>query len=151
MPTILDRLNADLKTAMKARDTERMDTLRMAISAIKYRQIDATAPLGPSEEEEVLRKQVKQRDDSIEQFAKAGRQELADKETRERAILGEYLPKELTDAELRSMVGELVAGLPPAATFPDAMKAAMGALKDKAPGKAIQAAVRAAMDARVSP
>ncbi|HLJ83375.1 MAG TPA: GatB/YqeY domain-containing protein [Candidatus Eremiobacteraceae bacterium] len=150
MPTILDRLNADLKSAMKARDTERMDTLRMAISAIKYRQIDAAAPLAPSEEEDVLRKQVKQRDDSIEQFAKAGRQELADKETRERAILGEYLPKELTDAELRSMVGDLVASLPPAATFPDAMKAAMGALKDKAPGKAIQAAVRAAMDARVS-
>jgi uncharacterized protein len=151
MPTILDRLNADLKTAMKARDTERMDTLRMAISAIKYRQIDATAPLGTAEEEDVLRKQVKQRDDSIEQFAKAGRQELADKETRERAILGEYLPKELTEAELRAMVDALVAGLPPAATFPDAMKAAMGSLKDKAPGKAIQAAVRAAMDARVSP
>jgi uncharacterized protein YqeY len=151
MPTILERLNADLKTAMKARDTERMDTLRMAISALKYRQIDASAPLGPSEEEDVLRKQVKQRDDSIEQFAKAGRQELADKETRERAILGEYLPKELTEAELRSAIATLIAGLPPAATFPDAMKAAMGALKDKAPGKAIQAAVRAAMDARGSP
>jgi uncharacterized protein YqeY len=151
MPTILERLNADLKTAMKARDTERMDTLRMAISAIKYRQIDATAPLAHSEEEDVLRKQVKQRDDSIEQFAKAGRQELADKETRERAILGEYLPKELTDAELRATIDALIAGLPPTATFPDAMKAAMGALKDKAPGKAIQAAVRAAMDARVSP
>jgi uncharacterized protein len=151
MPTILDRLNADLKTAMKARDTERMDTLRMAISAIKYRQIDAAAPLGSAEEEDVLRKQVKQRDDSIEQFAKAGRQELADKETRERAILGEYLPKELTETELRAMVDALVAGLPAAAAFPDAMKAAMGALKDKAPGKAIQAAVRAALDARVSP
>ncbi len=151
MPTILERLNADLKSAMKARDTERMDTLRMAISAIKYRQIDAAAPLSGTEEEEVLRKQVKQRDDSIEQFAKAGRQELADKETRERAILGEYLPKELTEAELRGQIETLIGALPPTATFPDAMKAAMGALKDRAPGKAIQAAVRAAMDARVTP
>ena len=148
MPTILERLNADLKTAMKLRDAERMDTLRMAISAIKYRQIDATAPLSGAEEEDVLRKQVKQRDDSIEQFGKAGRQELVDKETRERAILSEYLPKALSDSELRAQIDTLIAALPPAAAFPEAIKAAMAALKDKAPGKAIQTAVRAAMDAR---
>jgi len=118
MSSILERLNSDLKTSMKAREAERTDTIRMAISAMKYKQIDAMATLADKDQEDVLRKQVKQRDDSIEQFAKAGRQELADKETRERAILGEYLPKELTETELRAMVDALVAGLPAAAAFP---------------------------------
>src|ERR1022692_2119948 len=96
MSSILERLNADLKTSMKARDTERTDTIRMAISAMKYKQIDAMATLADKEQEDVLRKQVKQRDDSIEQYAKAGRMDLADKESRERTILMEYLPKEMS-------------------------------------------------------
>ena len=148
MPSILDRLHADLKTSMKARDAERTDTIRMAISAMKYKQIDAMAALAEKDQEEVLRKQVKQRDDSIEQYSKAGRMDLADKESRERVILMEYLPKELTPDEIRSSVGEIVRALPEGAKFPEAIKAAMAALKDKAPGKAIQEAVRAAMDAR---
>ncbi|HKW44346.1 MAG TPA: GatB/YqeY domain-containing protein [Candidatus Eremiobacteraceae bacterium] len=148
MPSILERLNADLKSSMKARDAERTDTIRMAISAMKYKQIDAMADLAEKEQEEVLRKQVKQRDDSIEQYAKAGRTDLADKESRERVILMEYLPKELSPDEIRAHVGELVRTLPEGAKFPEAIKAAMAALKDKAPGKSIQEAVRAAMDAR---
>jgi uncharacterized protein YqeY len=148
MPSILDRLHADLKASMKARDAERTDTIRMAISAMKYKQIDAMATLADKDQEDVLRKQVKQRDDSIEQYAKAGRMDLADKESRERVILMEYLPKELSADELGSRVSEIVRALPAEATFPEAIKAAMAALKDKAPGKAIQEAVRAAMDAR---
>src|SRR5580704_9219122 len=148
MPSILDRLHADLKTSMKARDAERTDTIRMAISAMKYKQIDAVGTLADKDQEEVLRKQVKQRDDSIEQYAKAGRMDLADKESRERVILMEYLPKELSADELRSRVSEVVRALPAEAKFPEAIKAAMAALKDKAPGKAIQEAVRAAMDSR---
>jgi uncharacterized protein YqeY len=76
--------------------------------------------------------------------------DLADKESRERAILMEYLPKEYSADEIRSHVGEIVRGLPADAKFPEAIKAAMAALKDKAPGKAIQEAVRAAMDAKAS-
>ena len=148
MPSILDRLHADLKTSMKARDAERTDTIRMAISAMKYKQIDAMATLADKDQEDVLRKQVKQRDDSIEQYSKAGRMDLADKESRERVILMEYLPEELSADDLRSRVGEIVRALPTDAKFPEAIKAAMAALKDKAPGKAIQEAVRAAMDAR---
>jgi uncharacterized protein YqeY len=150
MPSILERLHADLKTSMKARDAERTDTIRMAISAMKYKQIDAMAALADADQEDVLRKQVKQRDDSIEQYSKAGRMDLADKESRERVILMEYLPKELSADEIRSHVGELVRSLPADAKFPEAIKAAMAALKDKAPGKAIQEAVRAAMDARAA-
>jgi uncharacterized protein YqeY len=148
MPSILDRLHADLKTSMKARDAERTDTIRMAISAMKYKQIDAMATLADKDQEDVLRKQVKQRDDSIEQYSKAGRMDLADKESRERVILMEYLPRELDLDELRARVSEIVRALPAEAKFPEAIKAAMAALKDKAPGKAIQEAVRAAMDAR---
>jgi hypothetical protein len=96
----------------------------------------------------VLRKQVKQRDDSIEQYTKAGRMDLSDKESRERVILMEYLPEELSADELRSRVGDIVRALSADAKFPEAIKAAMAALKDKAPGKAIQEAVRTAMDAR---
>ncbi|HEY5094563.1 MAG TPA: GatB/YqeY domain-containing protein [Candidatus Eremiobacteraceae bacterium] len=150
MPSILERLHADLKTSMKARDAERTDTIRMAISAMKYKQIDAMAALADADQEDVLRKQVKQRDDSIEQYSKAGRMDLADKESRERVILMEYLPKELSADEIRSHVGELVRSLPADAKFPEAIKAAMAALKDKAPGKAIQEAVHAAMDARAA-
>jgi uncharacterized protein len=150
MPSILERLRADLKTSMKARDSERTDTIRMAISAMKYKQIDTVATLADADQEDVLRKQVKQRDDSIEQYSKAGRMDLADKESRERVILMEYLPKELSADEIRTHVDELIRSLPPDAKFPEAIKAAMTALRDKAPGKAIQEAVRAAMDARAA-
>ena len=148
MPSILERLQSDLKTSMKARDAERTDTIRMAISAMKYKQIDSVATLAEGDQEDVLRKQVKQRDDSIEQFTKAGRMDLADKESRERVILMEYLPKELTPDEIRARVSDIVRALPADAKFPEAIKAAMAALKDKAPGKTIQEAVRAAMDAK---
>lgn len=150
MPSILERLQADLKTSMKARDAERTDTIRMAISAMKYKQIDTVATLVDADQEEVLRKQVKQRDDSIEQYSKAGRMDLADKESRERVILMEYLPKELSADEIRTQVADVVRALPADAKFPEAIKAAMAALKGKAPGKAIQEAVRAAMDARTA-
>jgi uncharacterized protein YqeY len=150
MPSILERLHSDLKTSMKARDAERTDTIRMAISAMKYKQIDAMAALADAEQEDVLRKQVKQRDDSIEQYSKAGRKDLADKESRERVILMEYLPTELSPDVIRAQVDELVRALPADAKFPDAIKAAMAALKGKAPGKSIQEAVRAAMDGRAA-
>jgi uncharacterized protein YqeY len=142
---IVDRLSDDLKAAMKARDTERMATLRMAISAMNYRRIERNEQLSPDEQQDVVRKQVKQRDDSIAEYAKAGRQDLADKELREREILKEYLPPEMTEAQLQAEVGKIVATLAPDAKFGDAMKAVMPALQKKANGKAIQDAVKAAM------
>ncbi len=146
----IDRLNADLKDAMKARDAERTSTLRMAISAMKYRTIERNAQLSDDEQIEVLRKQVKQRDDSIEEFHKAGRDDLADKEARERAILQSYLPARMSGDDLRAAVREAIGGLGADAKFGDAMKAAMGALKDKADGKAIQEAVKAELASRSS-
>lgn len=143
--TILDRLNADLKTAMKDRDAERLSTLRMAISAMTYRRIERNEQLSEEEQLEVLRKQVKQRDDSIEQFSKGGREDLASKERHEREILATYLPAELSGDALRQAVTAALAPLGPAPQFGAAMKAAMAILKDRANGKAIQEAVRAAV------
>lgn len=144
--TIVDRLNADLKTAMKNRDAERLGTLRMAISAMNYRRIERNAELTDEEQLDVIRKQVKQRNDSIEEFARGGRQDLVAKETREREILKTYLPEELSPQALLEAVRGAVAPLGPSPQFGAAMKAAMSQLKDKANGKAIQEAVRSVLE-----
>ena len=104
--------------------------------------------LSAEEQEDVLRKQVKQRDDSIAEFTKAARKDLADKETREREILKEYLPAELSAQQLQAEVQSILAGLAPDAKFGDAMKAVIPALGKRANGKAIQEAVKAAMAAK---
>ena len=143
-------MNADLKEAMKARDAERTGTLRMAISAMKYRTIERNAQLSDDEQLEVMRKQVKQRNDSIDEYTKAGRTDLADKEQRERTILEAYLPAKMSGDALRAAVRDALGSLGGDAKFGDAMKAAMSALKDQADGKAIQDAVRAEMTARGS-
>jgi uncharacterized protein len=142
----LERLNEDLKAAMKARDTERLATLRMAISAMNYRRIERSGQLSDEEQLDVMRKQVKQREDSITEFKRGNREDLVAKETREREILKAYLPAEMDSAALSAAVAEAVAPLGPNPQFGAAMKAAMAALKDKANGKAIQEAVRAVLE-----
>ncbi len=146
--TILDRLNADLKTAMRDRDAERLSTLRMVISAMTYRRIERNEQLSDNDQLDVLRKQVKQRDDSIEQFSKGGREDLAAKERRERTILADYLPAELSADALRDAVKRAIQPLGTEPQFSAAMKAATAALKDQANGKAIQEAVRAEIGAK---
>jgi len=131
---------------MKARDTERLLTLRMAISAMNYRRIERNGQLSDEEQLDVMRKQVKQREDSITEFKRGNREDLVDKETREREILKLYLPAEMDSAALVAAVTEALAPLGPDPQFGAAMKAAMAALKDKASGKAIQEAVRAALE-----
>ena len=149
--TILDRLNADLKTAMKERDAERLLTLRMAISAMTYRRIERNQQLSDEDQLDVLRKQVKQRDDAIEEFSKGKREDLVAKERREREILSTYLPAELSGEALQQAVAAALAPLGPAPQFGPAMKAAMAALKDRASGKAIQEAVRQQTGAAAKP
>jgi uncharacterized protein YqeY len=131
---------------MKARDTERLLTLRMAISAMNYRRIERNGQLSDEEQLDVMRKQVKQREDSITEFKRGNREDLVDKETREREILKLYLPAEMDSAALVAAVTEALAPLGPNPQFGAAMKAAMAALKDKANGKSIQEAVRAALE-----
>src|SRR6185437_16171031 len=90
--SIQEQISADLKDAMKARDQLRVDTLRSAISAFKYKRTELGKDLTNEDELAVLQKQVKQRNDSISEFSKAGRNELVEKETHERDILSKYLP-----------------------------------------------------------
>ena len=114
--SIKDQITADLKDAMKARDQVRLDALRSVISAFNYKRIEASKDLSDADQVEVVQKLVKQRTDSIEQFSKAGRTELADKETREREILQTYLkdmPAQKSPDEIRELVRATMASLPP--------------------------------------
>ncbi|MDA0765352.1 MAG: GatB/YqeY domain-containing protein [Verrucomicrobia bacterium] len=112
MGTISNQITENLKTAMRAKDTQSLNTLRSLKSAIKNAAIakgGADAELDDAEETNIIRKQVKQRQDSIEQFEKAGRTELADIEKAEIAILERYLPAALSADELASLVEAAIA------------------------------------------
>jgi uncharacterized protein len=137
--SIHDRISSDLKDAMRARDQVRLDTLRSVVSAFNYRRIDAGAELSDADQEAVVQKLVKQRADSIEQFTKAGRTELADKETREREILLQYLPAQRSPDEIRAVVRAALATLPAEGHNQGAlMKAVMPQLKGLADGNAVR-------------
>src|SRR5437870_8270487 len=106
-----ERLDSDLKEAMRARDTTKLGVLRMLKSALKYAAIaksGAEAELDDAEATQVIRKQVKQRQDSIESFEKGGRLELAEKEKEELAILNQYLPQAMSAEELSKIVDETI-------------------------------------------
>jgi uncharacterized protein len=108
MMTFLDRINEDLKAAMKGRDSDRLSTLRMVKTALKNREIDKMEALTDEEAIKVLQSLVKQRRDSIEQYQKAGRIELAEKETAEIKVIEEYLPAALDDAAIARVVEETI-------------------------------------------
>ncbi len=107
--TFLDRINEDLKAAMKSKDSERLSTLRMVKTALKNREIDKMEALTDEEAIRVLQSQVKQRRDSIEQYQQAGRIELAEKEAAEIKIIEEYLPAALDEAAIARVVEETIA------------------------------------------
>ena len=135
--TLQERVDSDLKEAMRAKDATKLGVLRMLKSALKYAAIaksDAEAELSDAEAVQVIRKQAKQRQDSIESFEKGGRAELADKEKHELAILNTYLPQGMTPDELAKVVRETIAEL--GATSKAQMGAVMKALQAKVGGRA---------------
>src|SRR5207253_10028100 len=108
----IERVDSDLKEAMRAKDATRLGVLRMLKSAFKYAAIaksGAEAELNDAEAVQVIRKQVKQRQDSIESFEKGGRAELAEKEREELGILNAYLPRAMSADEVAKVVRETVA------------------------------------------
>jgi uncharacterized protein len=109
MGQLTEKIRAELTAAMKARDAERLSTLRMLQSAFKYQQIESGHELSDEEAVTVIRKAVKQRQDSIEQYTRGNRPELAEKERREMELLRTWLPPELTDEEIEAGVREIVA------------------------------------------
>src|SRR6266404_2102072 len=134
--TLPERIDADLKDAMRAKNAGRLNVLRMLKSALKYAAIEKSseAQLDDAAASQVIRKQVKQRQDSIESFEKGGRPELAAKEKEELEILNAYLPKGLSADELAAMVRETIAEV--GATSKAQMGAVMKALQTKVAGRA---------------
>jgi uncharacterized protein YqeY len=140
MGKLTEQVRADLTEAMKARAAEKLSTLRMLQSAFKYAQIEVGHELGDDEALAVIRKAVKQRQDSIEQFTKGNRPELADKERREMEILKAYMPPELSDEELESGLREIIAatGAQSKKDMGKVMKEATARFKGRVDGKKIQ-------------
>jgi hypothetical protein len=135
--TLPERVDSDLKEAMRAKDAIKMSVLRMLKSALKYAAIAKSggeAELSDAEAVQVIRKQAKQRQDSIESFEKGGRAELADKQKKELAILNAYLPRAMSPDELAKIVRETIAEL--GATSKAQMGEVMKSLQAKAGGRA---------------
>jgi uncharacterized protein len=109
MATIGERLGMDIITAMKAREQEKLTTLRMVKSALKNREIDKREPLTDAEEQAILTTLLKQRRESVEQFTKGNRPELAAKEQVEIALIEGYMPKAASEDDLRAMVVSAIA------------------------------------------
>jgi len=110
-----EQLNEDIKTAMKAREQERLAALRLMLSAVKQREIDERVRLDDSGVIGVVEKMIKQRKDSIAQFEKAARQDLADKEKFEIGILEAYLPQQLSAAQIEAVIADAGFGFVPQA------------------------------------
>ncbi len=137
--SLKEQIGSDLKEAMKARDQIRVDTLRSVLSAFTYKRTETGQDLTREEELAVIQKQVKQRNDSITEFSKAGRTDLSDKETAERDILTKYLPVQKSAEEVRVMVREIISGLPAEGRNQGGvMKAVMPQLKGLADGNLVR-------------
>ena len=144
--TTIERVDVDLKEAMRTKDAAKLGVLRMLKSALKYAAIaksDAEAELSDAEVAQVIRKQAKQRQDSIESFEKGGRAELANKERDELSILNAYLPQAMNLEEVSKVVRETIAetGATSRAQMGAVMKALQAKLAGRVDGKTLSAEV----------
>jgi uncharacterized protein YqeY len=142
------QIKSDMKTALKAGEKERLSTIRMLLSAIQMREIDAKEELGDSEVLQIVEKLIKQRKDSAQQFAAADRPEREAQELSEAEMLKVYMPEQLSDAELETMVSEIMATTG-ASTMQD-MGKVMGQLKAKAQGRADMGTLSALVKSRLA-
>jgi len=143
-----EKLNEDMKTAMKAREQAKLDALRLLLAAVKQREVDERITLDDAAVVSVIEKMIKQRKDSIAQFEKAQRQDLADKEKFEIAVIEAYMPKQLSPAEVEAIVAEAVAST--GAKSPADMGKVMGAVKAKLAGRADMGKVSALVKAKLA-
>ena len=139
-PTLFDRIQADLKQAMLNKDGLRTSVMRLLVSAVRYYQEEKSLPaLADGDVIQVLKRQAKQRRDSIESYATANRTDLAEKERQELAILESYLPQQLSEAEITGIVKAAIAetGAASKAQAGLVMKTAMPKLQGRADGKLV--------------
>lgn len=145
--SLKDQITEDMKTAMRAKDSERLGTIRMLLAAMKQKEVDERVVLDDVAIIAIVDKLIKQRKDSIAAFETAGRQDLVDKETAELEVLKVYLPQRMTTEEVAAAVQAIVAEL--GAKGPGDMGKVMGAVKTQLAGKAdmgqVSAAVKAAL------
>lgn len=145
--SLKERITEDMKAAMRAKDAERLGTIRLLTAAMKQKEVDERIELDDAAVVGIVDKLIKQRKDSIEAFQKAGRQDLADKEAAEVTVLQAYLPARLSADEIAAQVKAIVAEL--GASGPGDMGKVMGAAKQRLAGKAemgqVSAAVKAAL------
>ena len=146
--SLRERLQEDMKTAMRAGQKERLGTIRLILAAVKQREVDERITLDDSQVIAALEKMGKQRRESIAQFESGGRSDLVAKETAELAIITAYLPTQLSDAELEALIQAAIKQ-PGAATVKD-MGRVMSVIKSQAQGRADMAAVGARIKARLS-
>jgi uncharacterized protein YqeY len=136
-----ERITEDMKTAMRAGEKARLSTIRLALAAIKQREVDERISLDDGQVLAVLDKMIKQRREAITHFKSGGRVDLVDKESAEILVLQGYLPAQLSDAEIDTLIAEAIAATG-AASIKD-MGKVMGAVKQKVQGRADMGAVSA--------
>ncbi|MBK7006653.1 MAG: GatB/YqeY domain-containing protein [Burkholderiales bacterium] len=145
--TLKDQITDDMKTAMRAKDSERLGTIRLLLAACKQKEVDERVELDDAMVVAIVDKLIKQRKDSIEAFKKAERADLADKEEAEMKVLQAYLPQRMSADEVLAAVKAIVAEL--GASGPGDMGKVMGVVKTRLAGKAemgtVSAAVKAAL------
>jgi uncharacterized protein YqeY len=139
--SLKDQITDDMKAAMRAKESERLATIRLLIAEIKRKEVDERIELTDTQVLAVVEKMIKQRKDSITQFENGGRQDLADKEKSELAVLSAYMPAGLSDEEVAAEVAAAVAAS--GAAGPQDMGKVMGILKPKLAGRADMTAVSA--------
>ena len=147
MSALKDQITEDMKNAMRARDSERLGTIRLLLAALKQKEVDERVVLDDAAVVAIVDKLIKQRKDSLDAFQKADRKDLADKEAAELVVLQAYLPARLSAEEVTAAVQAIVTEL--GASGPGDMGKVMGAVKAKLAGKAdmgqVSAAVKAAL------
>ncbi len=145
--SLKERISDDMKAAMRAKEAERLGTIRMLQAAIKQREVDERITLDDTQVMSVLEKMIKTRKEALEQFRAGAREDLAEKEAREIAQLQVYLPEQLSAAELEAVIAAAIASTG-ATTIKD-MGKVVAAVKQQAAGRADMAAVSAAIKAKL--
>jgi len=147
--TVSEKIAADYKEALKAGDKNRVSVLRMIKSSMKYKEIEKKAPLTDEEVQAILMSSVKRAKESIEQFSKAGREDLAGKEKEEMLVVQDYLPKQLGEDDVRQILKEVIAeeGASGPKDTGKVMKSAMARLKGQADGKLVSKIVKELLEA----
>ncbi|MFZ5455218.1 MAG: GatB/YqeY domain-containing protein [Pseudomonadota bacterium] len=146
--SLKEQISEDMKTAMRAKDSARLGTIRLLLAAIKQKEVDERIVLDDAQVTAVIDKMLKQRRDSIGQYESAGRQDLADAEKFELEVLTAYMPQQMSADEVRAVIAEVIAAV--GAAGPADMGKVMGPLKAKLAGRTDMAQASALVKAALS-